>query len=212
MKTDNARKKIIFSYLAIPIASSLISTWHIVSFFDVGNPYWMAVVLAITFEVGALASFVSFSVIDKLKGALWSVYLIFIILFSTQMVGNVYFSFDYVTRKLIEQSSHIAIFKEFLDSTFLLFANKPPDPTYVKYVLSCIMGVPIPIVSISFLHLLMKYLSKPDITPDATAVPDVHIPVAVQEQTKPDDDDTKSDIDDTKSDIDDKGHGVVVEH
>lgn len=160
MMNVSIKNRIIFSYLAIPIASSLISTWHIVSFFNVGNPHWMAVLLAITFEIGALASFVSFSVIDELKGALWSVYIIFIILFSVQMIGNVYFSFDYVTIKLAEQSNWTTTFKEFLDSTILIFTNKPLDSSHIKYILSCIMGIPIPIVSISFLHLLMVYLTK----------------------------------------------------
>ena len=153
---DNKRK-IVFAFLAIPFISSAISMVHIVSFFDLGNPMWMSYSLAIAFEIGSLASLVSFTIIDKLNKT--PIYLIFVVLFLMQIIGNVYFSYNYVSRKLIEDPNWLTTFREFIDNTLTIFGGTPGSP-YTKYILSCVIGIPIPLISISFIKSLVDYLTK----------------------------------------------------
>ena len=162
MNSKLRNKNTIRWLVAIPFAASIISMIHIVSFFELGNPNWMSIALAITFEIAALASLISFTILDVLKGTRWSLYFIFVILFFMQMVGNVYYSFDYVTIKLIETGNWMVVFKEFLDTTVNLFTDELPNPSYTKYILSCAIGMPIPLISLSFIHILVKYLDKTD--------------------------------------------------
>ena len=63
---------------------------------------------------------------------------------------RVYYSFDYVTIKLIETGNWMVVFKEFLDTTVNLFTDELPNPSYTKYILSCAIGMPIPLISLSF--------------------------------------------------------------
>lgn len=158
IKKMDVKHRITLSFLAIPFLASLISTIHIVSFFALANPTWMSIVLAFTFEVGSLASLVSFSILDKLKKG--PIYFIFGVLFFMQIMGNVYFSFDYVSRKLLIDGSWINILKEFMTTAYNIFSSEEIDQKYIKFILSCVIGMPIPIISISFIKTLVDYLDS----------------------------------------------------
>lgn len=154
MKSSLHRKLVIFLFLSIPFLSSLYSTIHIVSLFDLGNPTWMSIGLAIAFEIGSIASLMSFSVLDKIKKA--PIYFIFGVLFLMQLIGNVYFSFDYVTIKMLTQPDWLMTFRELLG--FII--GDSPDNPLTKFVLSLIIGVPIPLVSICLTKSLVDYLES----------------------------------------------------
>lgn len=205
MSRNNPKKSIVASFLAIPFAASVISMVHIVSFFKIGNIDWMAMTLAITFEIAALASLVSFTVLNELKGGKVTIYFVFIILFFMQMIGNVYYSFDYVTQKLLVEESWINTFKEFLDTTVSLFTDEMPSASYTKFILACTIGMPIPLISLSFIHILVKYLEREDSKEEETKV--------VKEVEEITEDETIKKIlpEDNATDHG-TGSGVVVEH
>lgn len=120
----------------------------------------MSYLLSIAFEVGSVAAFAALAVLDKLKRGM--VIFIFSVLFFMQLVGNVYYSFEYVNIKLAENASWLASFTEFL----MPLLGKLAPSTY-KFILSIIIGVPIPLVSIAFVKSLVDYLQvdtevKPD--------------------------------------------------
>lgn len=151
MDNKDLNKRIItISFLAVPILASLISTIHLIDFFSLGNPTWMSTFLAITFEIGSIASFVALSpnVMKKVKKNL--IMFIFFVLFLLQLVGNVYFSFDYVNQQLLTHSSWM--------NTFIEMFFLQEDPIMAKFILALIIGLPIPLVSISFLKSLVNYL------------------------------------------------------
>ena len=47
---------IIGTFVALYVLVSIVSTIHVVDFFELSNPKWLAVTLAIGFELGAAAS------------------------------------------------------------------------------------------------------------------------------------------------------------
>jgi hypothetical protein len=150
------KRIVIGAFLTVPFFSSLISTVHAVNLFGLGNKVWMAICLAIVFELGQLGSLMTLAVLDKInKGIVWS---IFVVLAFMQIVGNVYYTFDFISQKL-------KLNGEWLDTALELinkFAYKPVDPITGKFILSLVIGVPIPLISIAFLKSLTDYLKPKD--------------------------------------------------
>ena len=142
---------IIGCFIAVPILSSIISTFHIVDMFFLGNPIWMSVVLAITIEIGSVASFLTLSILSKLnKFIVWTV---FIILFSMQIIGNIYFSYDWITHKIVQDPNWIKNFKEMIE-----FFSFNISDINAKMILALFIGVPIPLVSVFLLKSLSDYI------------------------------------------------------
>ena len=166
------RKAIIAAFLAVPIMASIISTLHLVHLFLLGNPDAMSYFLSIAFEIGSVASFAALAVLHRLKKGM--VILIFIVLFFMQLVGNVYYSFEYVNRMLIENPTWLASFTELLSPLF----GKLAPATY-KFILAIVIGVPIPLVSVSFLKSLVDYLQVSD-----ENLPKVDIPKYVESESE----------------------------
>ena len=59
MKNKATHYFIIGSFVTLYLLVSIISTIHVIDFFKLSNPTWLAVSLAIGFEVGAAASLAS---------------------------------------------------------------------------------------------------------------------------------------------------------
>ena len=57
-KTHNSKIvwMIIVSFLLVPLIVSVVSTIHVINFFELSNNYALAVTLAIAFEIGALSA------------------------------------------------------------------------------------------------------------------------------------------------------------
>lgn len=201
-KKLDGRQKVMIAFLSIPFSSSIISMFHLVSFFILGNLNWMACILAITFEIGALASLISFSVMDRIKKT--PIYAIFAILFLMQLIGNVYSSFEYTSFKMMENPQWLDTLKEFINTTVKIFGGEKVNDEYIKYILACFIGMPIPLISISFIKSLVDYVDTekpnkpeepaPDDTDETTDEP----VIVEEEQTE------------TKTDQSEDGDGLVV--
>ena len=149
------RKVIIGAFIIVPIISSIISALHIVDFYTLGNPTWLAVALAIAIELGSIASFLTLSILDKLnKGIVWTV---FIILFFMQVVGNMYFSYNYIAEMVKASPGWIDSFKSMIE----FFLGEMDLPDVIMY-LTIIIAWPIPIVSVFLLKSAIDYL-KPEV-------------------------------------------------
>ena len=94
LKPNDLRKIVIGSFLSVPVLSSLISTIHIITFFGLGNMSWMAIILALAFEIGSIASLMTLTVLDKVNR--FAVWFIFFVLVVMQMLGNVYYTYDFI--------------------------------------------------------------------------------------------------------------------
>jgi hypothetical protein len=155
MNNSLIRKIIITSFIVVPIISSAISALHIVDFFTLGNPTWLSIALAIAIELGSIASFLTLSILDKLnKTIVWTV---FIILFFMQMIGNMYFSYDYITASIATDATWLTAFKDMIE--FFLGELEAKD---VKMYLTILISWPIPLISVFLLKSAVDYLKPED--------------------------------------------------
>lgn len=143
---------IITTFISLYVVVSVISTIHVIDFFSLSNPYWLAISLAIAFEIGAAASLASIITLDKMNKAL--VWALFIILTCMQMMGNAYFAF-----------SHVHDYQSWVE----LFGLVDEDPLYQKRVLSIISGAILPLVALGFIKSLVDYLRPTNLV--ETAIP-----------------------------------------
>ena len=144
MKSRAAHYFIIGSFVTLYLLVSIISTIHVVDFFKLSNPTWLAISLAIGFEVGAAASLASIIVLDKMnKGIVWG---LFILLTAMQAMGNTYYAF-----------SHLENFTGWVE----LFGLQEEDLIYQKRMLAIISCAVLPIVALGFIKSLVDYI-KPE--------------------------------------------------
>jgi hypothetical protein len=144
MKSRAAHYFIIGSFVTLYLLVSIISTIHVVDFFKLSNPTWLAISLAIGFEVGAAASLASIIVLDKMnRGIVWG---LFILLTAMQAMGNTYYAF-----------SHLENFTGWVE----LFGLQEEDLIYQKRMLAIISGAVLPIVALGFIKSLVDYI-KPE--------------------------------------------------
>ena len=74
-KEKIVRGSVISTFVILYLMVSIISTIHVIDFFELSNPYWLAVTLAIAFEVGAAASLASLVILDKMnRGLVWTLF------------------------------------------------------------------------------------------------------------------------------------------
>lgn len=173
---------IITSFLLVPLIVSFISTMHIISLFQLGNISWMAVLLSITFELGSLASLLSFSVLHQIKKG--PIYLIFGVLFLMQLAGNIYYCFDYCSLQVIANPHWLDTFRELL--SFII--GETPELGLTKFIISLIIGTLIPLVSLCFSKSLVDYIEKINELVDNQAIPQpAPLAIKIEEEILPGD-------------------------
>jgi hypothetical protein len=155
LKPNDFRKIVIGSFLAVPFLSSLISTIHIITFFGLGNMSWMAIILSLAFEIGSIASLMTLTVLDKVNR--FAVWFIFFVLVVMQMLGNVYYTYDFISNAMISNPQWI---DSFIDLVEMMTMQKLEQRT-TKFILSLLIGLPIPVISLAFLKSVSDYL-KPE--------------------------------------------------
>lgn len=139
---------IITTFVSLYLAVSVISTLHVIRFFELSNPYWLAVSLAVAFELGAAASLASLIVLDKMNKAL--VWALFITLTLFQSMGNIYYAYV----NLHDFAGWVELF-DLVDE----------DLIYQKRILSIISGGILPFVALGFIKSLVDYIRpKEEIT------------------------------------------------
>lgn len=176
MKTANFKKAIVCCFILVPLLSSIISTVHLVDFFYLGNPSWISYTVAIAIELGAVASFLTLSILSKLnKTIVWGM---FFILFFMQVIGNIYFSYDWVTDKIAQDPTWLANFREMME----FFVYKV-DMKTSKMILSLLIGVPIPLISVFLLKSTTDYLGT-----DAEPLDNIPVTIDYPEYTDPEND------------------------
>lgn len=164
MKTQKFKSIIVCCFVLVPLLSSIISTVHLVDLFYLGNPSWISYTIAIAVEVGAVASFLTLSILSKLnKTIVWSM---FSILFFMQVVGNVYFSYDWVSEKIAKDPSWLSNFREMME--FFIYKV---DMKTSKMILSLLIGIPIPLISVFLLKSTTDYLGTDE---DTALTPILH--------------------------------------
>ena len=143
---------IIGTFISLYTLVSIISTIHVIDFFELSNPYWLAVTLAIGFEFGAAASLASLVILDKMNKTL--VWALFITITLMQMQGNMYYAFTNL---------------EDFQSWSELFDLIEEEPIFQKRVLAAVSGAILPLVALGFIKSLVDYIkpeSEEEFTPE----------------------------------------------
>ncbi len=140
-------KFIIGTFVSLYLMVSVISTIHVIDFFELSNPYWLAVTLAIAFELGAAASLASLIVLDKMNKTL--VWALFITITLMQMQGNMYYAFKNI---------------ENYETWSQLFNLIEEDPLYQKRILAFVSGAILPLVALGFIKSLVDYIKPNPVT------------------------------------------------
>jgi hypothetical protein len=176
MKSSLLRKIVIGTFLSVPAISSIISTIHLIDLFNLGNPTWLSILLAVTFELGSIASLLAISVIDRIKtGAIW---FIFFILSGLQIIGNVYYTYSFTSDQLLANPTFLT---NFMDLFSFITGEEMRD---VKIFLSCIIGIPIPLIALFFLKSNIDYLRPTEKKQDMIKSSVISESPKLEEQTK----------------------------
>ena len=139
---------IIGTFVSLYLLVSIISTIHVIDFFELSNPKWLAVSLAIGFELGAAASLAALITLDKMNKTL--VWALFITITLMQMQGNMYYAFI-----------NMADFQSWSE----LFNLIEEEPLYQKRVLSFVSGAILPLVALGFIKSLVDYIKPTQDSP-----------------------------------------------
>lgn len=150
MKNKLVHRSIIATFVSLYLLVSIISTIHVIEFFKLSNPQWLAISLAIAFELGAAASLASLVILDRMNKTL--VWMLFGTITLMQMQGNMYYAFV-----------HMENFQGWSE----LFGLIEEDIVYQKRVLSAVSGAILPLVALGFIKSLVDYI-KPE--PQVNAV------------------------------------------
>jgi len=141
-KRDNIVKWSIVSIFVVLYALvSAISTIHVIDFFRLSNPNWLAITLAIAFEIGAAACLGAIVILDKTSR--WLVWTLFILITGMQMMGNMYYAY-----------THLINFQSWSE----LFGLNEEELIYQKRILSIVSGAILPIVALGFIKSLVDYI------------------------------------------------------
>jgi hypothetical protein len=135
---------IIGTFVMLYLLVSIISTIHVIDFFELSNPKWLAISLAVGFEIGAAASLASLITLDKMNKTL--VWALFITITAMQMQGNMYYAFI-----------NLNDYQGWVE----LFNLVEWEPLAQKRLLAAVSGAILPLVALGFIKSLVDYI-KPE--------------------------------------------------
>lgn len=137
----------LFIILYIAIAS--VSTIHAIAFFNLANASVLAVMLAVTFEIGQAA--VLFSILtnpnDRKRIMPWC---LMCLLTLVQILGNVYSSYKYL---ILNSPENLRFFKE----PIFVWTSLPDNIANV--IITYIVGAILPVVALCLTSMVSNYLS-----------------------------------------------------
>ena len=125
---------------------------HVVSWYDIGNPIAWAIYLSVAIEIFALAS-VSAATININRASVW---FLFILVTSIQIIGNIFFSFNDIDETGPKFLSWVQLIKPFFEDWTL---------TDHRRLLAILQGGLIPLMSLTALHYYIKFGDKLRETP-----------------------------------------------
>jgi RNA-binding protein YhbY len=148
---------IIGTFVSLYLLVSIISTIHVIEFFKLSNPEWLAISLAIGFEIGAAASLAALITLEKMNKTL--VWALFITITAVQIQGNMFYAFI----NLKDYNGWVE-----------LFNLVEWEPLAQKRLLSAVSGAILPLVALGFIKSLVDYI-KPESDLDPIDINDLDV-------------------------------------
>lgn len=128
-----------------------ISISHVVSWYDIANPFNWAIYLSIAIEVGAMTALVAAT--NKIKGGVW---FMFGLVTFIQFVGNIFYSY----KEIDPTGESFKMWVELTGPIWDLFSDST-DVIAMKRWLAILEGGFLPLISLASLHFFVKY-EKPE--------------------------------------------------
>jgi hypothetical protein len=167
-------KTIIITSFLIPIVTiAIVSISHVTKWYEISNPLVWSQYLSFGIEIAALSALAAISTNIGKK-----VYIPFILVTLIQFIGNVFYSYLFIDIKSIPFLSWVELISPLLN----IFGIEPTDLISHKRFLSFMEGGILPIISLSFLHMLVLYSEEIKQTKLITpTVEDLDIPQVLNE-------------------------------
>lgn len=145
-------KNIIYVSFLIPILLvAFVSISHVTSWYGITNPVSWAIYLSIGIEIAALSALAA---ISANMGRV--VYVPFGIVTFIQFLGNIFFAYQFIDT----DSQTFKDWVEMVDPVVSYIGVEEGDPISHKRFLALFAGGMLPLISLSFLHMLVKFEEK----------------------------------------------------
>ena len=145
-------KTLIISAFLIPIITvAIVSISHVTKWYGISNPVTWAVYLSIGIEIAALSALAAISANMGKK-----VYFPFGLVTLIQFIGNIYFAYSYID---VNSPSFIS-WVELVSPLIEFIGVEPTDLVGHKRFLAFFAGGMLPLISLSFLHMLVKFTQE----------------------------------------------------
>jgi hypothetical protein len=142
-------KTIIYISFLVPILTvAFVSISHVTSWYGLSNPLSWAIYLSVGIEIAALSALAAISAQMGKK-----VYFPFGIVTLIQFIGNIFFAYQYID----VASQSFKDWVDLVDPIVSYLGVESGDPVGHKRFLALFAGGMLPIISLSFLHMLVKF-------------------------------------------------------
>jgi len=144
----NYKTLIIAAFLVPIITVAIVSISHVTKWYGISNPVSWSIYLSIGIEIAALSALAAISANMGKK-----VYIPFGIVTLIQFIGNIFFSYQYIN----VDAKAFKDWVELVDPVVSYLGVDSGDPIGHKRFLALFAGGMLPIISLSFLHMLVKF-------------------------------------------------------
>lgn len=145
---NNFRTIIYIAFLVPILAVAGVSISHVTTWYGISNPVSWAIYLSIGIEIAALSALAAISAKMGRK-----VYFPFGIVTLIQFIGNIFFAYQYID----VNSQMFKDWVDMVDPVVSYLGVDSGDPIGHKRFLALFAGGMLPIISLSFLHMLVKF-------------------------------------------------------
>ena len=169
-------KKIIYIAFLVPILTVAgVSISHVTTWYGLSNPVSWAIYLSIGIEIAALSALAAISAKMGKK-----VYFPFGIVTLIQFIGNIFFAYQYID----VNSQSFKDWVDMVDPLVSFLGVDSGDPVGHKRFLALFAGGMLPIISLSFLHMLVKFEEEDKIGVQELSPKDIDIELLSTEAGK----------------------------
>lgn len=174
-------------YLAVALVSGI----HAIQFFGLANNSWMAIILAISFELGQAAVLFSLLTSKNERGKVmpWVLMGIFTLV---QVLGNVYSSYKHI---ILESPENLRYFKE----PIFIWTQLPDDQATV--IVTYIVGAILPICALLLTSMVTNHLGLEGNTKEEIKIEDKEETITNTQQTEIKEDNNIENIIDNDKDL-----------
>lgn len=144
----NFRTLIYVAFLVPIITVAIVSISHVTKWYGISNPLSWSIYLSIGVEIAALSALAAIAAQMGKK-----VYFPFIIVTLIQFIGNIFFAYQYIDMN----SQSFKDWVDMVDPLVQFLGVESGDLIGHKRFLALFAGGMLPIISLSFLHMLVKF-------------------------------------------------------